>query len=41
MCLDGGSDDRSNLELIHADCHREHHALGDRRAPIARASQPA
>ncbi|WNI20449.1 HNH endonuclease signature motif containing protein [Streptomyces sp. ITFR-16] len=38
---DGGADDRSNLELIHADCHRELHARGDRRAPTARASQPA
>ncbi|WP_326769902.1 HNH endonuclease [Streptomyces sp. NBC_01591] len=23
---DGGSDDRSNLRLVHADCHRIHHA---------------
>ncbi|WP_324606262.1 group II intron reverse transcriptase/maturase [Streptomyces globisporus] len=38
---DGGSDNRSNLELIHADCHRELHTRGDRRTPIARASQPA
>ncbi|MFJ2862581.1 group II intron reverse transcriptase/maturase [Kitasatospora sp. NPDC087314] len=22
----GGSDDRSNLRLVHADCHRQHHA---------------
>ncbi|WP_329448937.1 group II intron reverse transcriptase/maturase [Streptomyces sp. NBC_01426] len=38
---DGGSNDRLNLELIHADCHRELHARGNRRTPIARASQPA
>ncbi|TDD72205.1 group II intron reverse transcriptase/maturase [Actinomadura darangshiensis] len=25
----GGADDRSNLRLVHADCHRQHHA-GDR-----------
>ncbi|MFF8867873.1 group II intron reverse transcriptase/maturase [Streptomyces sp. NPDC015139] len=35
---DGGSDDRLNLELIHADCHRAIHAHDDRKAPTARAS---
>ncbi|MBT2450178.1 group II intron reverse transcriptase/maturase [Streptomyces sp. ISL-43] len=24
----GGSDDKKNLELIHAECHRRHHAAG-------------
>lgn len=23
---DGGSDERTNLRLVHADCHRQHHA---------------
>ncbi|MFJ2110746.1 HNH endonuclease [Streptomyces sp. NPDC087850] len=26
----GGSDDKKNLELIHAECHRWHHAAGGR-----------
>nr|WP_281291962.1 group II intron maturase-specific domain-containing protein [Streptomyces tailanensis] len=28
---DGGSDERTNLRLVHADCHRQHHAGDDRR----------
>ncbi|MGS2648427.1 HNH endonuclease [Streptosporangium sp. LJ11] len=23
---DGGTDERSNLRLVYADCHRQHHA---------------
>ncbi|MFE7191872.1 HNH endonuclease [Kitasatospora sp. NPDC057541] len=34
----GGSDDPSNLVLIHAECHRQHHAAdhshGPRRANV-------
>ncbi|MFE2511554.1 HNH endonuclease, partial [Streptomyces naganishii] len=29
---DGGSDERTNLRLVHADCHRQHHAGDHRRA---------
>ncbi|MEU3312801.1 group II intron reverse transcriptase/maturase [Streptomyces sp. NPDC006662] len=29
---DGGSDQRTNLRLVHADCHRQHHAGDHRRA---------
>ncbi|WP_435243322.1 group II intron reverse transcriptase/maturase [Streptomyces cucumeris] len=29
---DGGSDDQSNLRLVHAECHRQHHAGDQRRA---------
>jgi RNA-directed DNA polymerase len=39
---DGGSDERSNLELIHADCHRAHHALDSRETGgLQASSQPA
>ncbi|MFD0343318.1 HNH endonuclease [Streptomyces sp. NPDC127117] len=26
---EGGTDEESNLQLIHADCHRKHHATSD------------
>lgn len=29
----GGSDDRSNLMLIHAECHRQHHAADHQQGP--------
>lgn len=29
----GGSDDKKNLELIHAECHRRHHAAGGHQTP--------
>ncbi|MER7706768.1 group II intron reverse transcriptase/maturase [Kitasatospora sp. NPDC097605] len=29
----GGADEKSNLVLIHADCHRRHHAANDRHTP--------
>ncbi|MFE5325500.1 HNH endonuclease [Embleya sp. NPDC056575] len=39
---DGGSDERLNLELIHADCHRAHHARDNRESGSREASsQPA
>ncbi|GAA4009885.1 HNH endonuclease [Streptomyces plumbiresistens] len=28
---DGGGDDRNNLRLVHADCHRQHHEADDKR----------
>jgi RNA-directed DNA polymerase len=27
----GGGDDKTNLQLVHADCHRQHHEADDRR----------
>ncbi|MFH8380515.1 group II intron reverse transcriptase/maturase [Kitasatospora sp. NPDC018058] len=29
---DGGSDERTNLRLVHADCHRQHHSGDHRKA---------
>ncbi|MGC0422718.1 group II intron reverse transcriptase/maturase [Embleya sp. AB8] len=28
---DGGSDEKKNLRLVHAECHRQHHAIDGRR----------
>ncbi|MEW1687516.1 group II intron reverse transcriptase/maturase [Streptomyces sp. NPDC091265] len=30
---DGGSDERTNLRLVHSDCHRQHHACDGKRNP--------
>ncbi|MCL3995503.1 group II intron reverse transcriptase/maturase [Streptomyces lavenduligriseus] len=30
---DGGSDERTNLRLVHSECHRQHHAGDGRRVP--------
>ncbi|MFF3547643.1 group II intron reverse transcriptase/maturase [Streptomyces platensis] len=30
---DGGTDQRTNLRLVHADCHRQHHAGDSKRTP--------
>jgi RNA-directed DNA polymerase len=35
---DGGTDERKNLRLVHAECHRQHHAHDGRRA---REQEPA
>ncbi|MGR3936458.1 group II intron reverse transcriptase/maturase [Streptomyces sp. BRA346] len=35
---DGGTDERTNLRLVHADCHRQHHAHDGRRT---RQQEPA
>ncbi|MFD7123940.1 group II intron reverse transcriptase/maturase [Streptomyces anulatus] len=32
---DGGTDERTNLRLVHSDCHRQHHAEDARRATSA------
>lgn len=32
---DGGSDERTNLRLVHAECHRQHHAGDNRKATQA------
>ncbi|WP_412126070.1 group II intron reverse transcriptase/maturase [Streptomyces platensis] len=32
---DGGSDEKTNLRLVHAECHRQHHAGDHRRAEQA------
>ncbi|MER5659925.1 HNH endonuclease [Streptomyces mirabilis] len=32
---DGGSDERGNLRLVHAECHRRHHAGDHERAKKA------
>ncbi|MER7404543.1 HNH endonuclease [Streptomyces sp. NPDC000070] len=32
---DGGSDERRNLRLVHAECHRRHHAGDHERAKNA------
>ncbi|MFI0977743.1 group II intron reverse transcriptase/maturase [Streptomyces sp. NPDC021093] len=43
---DGGTDDRTNLRLVHAECHRQHHAVDNgtrarQKTPISVASGPA
>ncbi|WP_331761339.1 MULTISPECIES: HNH endonuclease [unclassified Streptomyces] len=35
---DGGADSRTNLRLVHADCHRQHHASDGKRP---REQEPA
>ncbi|MGW3544732.1 group II intron maturase-specific domain-containing protein [Nocardia niigatensis] len=37
---DGGSDERTNLRLVHSECHRQHHARDGRRT-TCKPAQPA
>jgi RNA-directed DNA polymerase len=37
---DGGTNDRTNLRLVHAECHRQHHATDGTRPSNSKQSQP-
>lgn len=37
----GGTDERANLSLVHADCHRQHHANDGNRTVSIRPTEPS